>query len=120
MHKYHAVRSSMPEMDAGFAPVRLERHREGVSCKTTAAYTYDANGHKRWCIDCGAELGEEASWHPEGEGVPTWWVGLLIAMLAVIVFAVILMCVTWNSDAPFGVQPSSIPTTYGPPPTVVP
>lgn len=123
MTQYHRVRSSVPEVEAGFAPVRLERHRDGISCETAAAYTYDANGHKRWCIDCGVELGER-SWHPNGADVSNRSLGgALVALLLLLVLAGVLIwgSLAWKvlvGDTP--AVPVHTPTTYGPPPTVVP
>jgi hypothetical protein len=113
---YHRVRSSVPEQAAGFAPVVLEaaeRHRDGVSCQTTAAYTYDANGHKRWCIDCKTELGEEASWHPDGRDVPEWLIGAFIVLAALLAACLVVLFTLGPSDDDPG--PVHTPTTYGPP-----
>ncbi len=60
-----------------------DRHNEGMSCVNTAAYRYDANGHRIWCIDCGQEL-PEAAWHPDGADVPNWLIGTWIVGAAVI------------------------------------
>ena len=119
--RYHRVRTPIREQNAGFAAVVLEeakRHQNGISCRTPSAHKYDANGYKRWCIDCGAELGER-SHHPDGADVPAWGVGLFIFLLGLIVLTVVLLGAAWNGafDGPL---PTSTPTTYGPPPTVVP
>lgn len=122
MNQYHRVRSSSAEQAVGRAPVVLEaaaRHRDGVSCQTTIAYAYNANGHERWCIDCGVELGEQ-EWHPDGADVPSRWVGLLLLLLGLILMTVILLVASWNGVFDSGPLPTSTPTTYGPPPTVVP
>lgn len=118
--RYHRVRTPIREQNVGFAPVILEaadRHRDGVSCRTTAAYKYDANGYKRWCIDCGAELGEQA-YHPDGADVPTWWIGLFIFLVGLVVLVVVLLGAAWNG-AFDGPVPTSTPTTYGYPPSMV-
>jgi hypothetical protein len=60
-----------------------------MSCINPAAYTYDANGHQRWCSDCGAELGPEQSWHPDGGDVPWWAVAALAAAGVFVVLAVV-------------------------------
>lgn len=95
-----------------------QRHRDGMSCRTTAAYTYDANGRSRWCIDCGEPIGEEASWHPEGVDVPTPWIGVAITVLGLFLLGVILaLCGLSNDDPGPSGGPVVTPTTYGPPPT---
>jgi hypothetical protein len=87
-----------------------------MSCRTTTAYTYDANGRGRWCIDCGEPLGEEAAWHPDGADVPTPWVGVAIAILGLLVLLTIIASFGLTSDDP---NPMVTPTTYGPPTWVV-
>lgn len=118
--QFHRVRSSIPEIEAGFAPVRLERHRDGVSCQTPIAYTHDANGHKRWCIDCGAELGEQA-WHPNGADVSPRGVGLLfvvVGILLALLVSVVLAALVPAGDEP--VTPPRTPTTQNQPTAMVP
>lgn len=44
-----------------------ELHLEGFSCLTRVAFIYDANGYRRWCIDCGSELGRSAMQHETDE-----------------------------------------------------
>lgn len=112
--EYHRVRSSVPE----FAPVALEdarRHQDGVSCKRPAAYRYDANGHKRWCIDCDAPLGEEAAWHPNGADPPFWLLGLALVVFCLFVLLA-LLSVSSGNPGTRSPGPVSTPTTYGPPP----
>ncbi len=95
-----------------------ELHRDGFSCKTVAAYRYDANGHKRWCIDCGAELGER-SWDPDGAEVSNRWLGGLLAAAALIIFSIAVLLAVVLPFGPGSSAPVQIPTTYGPPSTVV-
>lgn len=103
-------------------PVNLanQRHRDGMSCKTVAAYRYDANGYKRWCIDCGVELGEQA-WHPDGADVGPRGIGAVFAGAGLI--AMLVLVILFGSAMTDGAGtpvPPHVPTTYGPPPTVVP
>lgn len=67
------------------------RHRDGFSCKTPVGYTYDANGHRRWCTDCGDELGEQA-WVEGGAEVPNWALGLVFVGLGLVLLAVVALC----------------------------
>lgn len=106
---------------AGFPPIvqaglAERRHEDGVSCVSTAAIRYDANGSGRWCVDCGAELGEQ-SWHPDGGEVPAWFLAVLLIVLAAIAglaFAMVFLTQPTNWETVPG--PSAVPTTYGPPP----
>lgn len=68
------------------APEKLA-HANGFSCRTPGAIRYDANGWRRWCIDCGAEVDEQA-YHPDGCDVG--WM-LRIALIAVIVVPIALV-----------------------------
>jgi len=95
-------------------------HRDGVSCGRHAAYVYDANGHGRWCIDCGAELGEQ-SWHPDGADVPSWAIGAAITLLGGILLVVVLLMALGGQGANrddrggTGGGATVLPSTYGPP-----
>jgi hypothetical protein len=93
----------------------VQRHRDGMSCKTVCAFNFDANGRKRWCVDCGAELGEQA-WHPNGDQVPHQFMGAALAVAALVVLLLfgIWFClnVPVDRDPTFHIQ---TPTTYGPP-----
>jgi hypothetical protein len=114
--EYHRIRRSIPERAAGFAPVTLEladaRHRDGMSCENPAAYNYDANGHQRWCIDCGKELGEQA-WASGGADVPPQFIGAVIYMVGLIgLMLLVLLGVSMASHNP---DPASTPTTYNQP-----
>ena len=118
--EYHRVRSSVPEIAAGFAPMRLEdaqRHRDGVSCRTTDASVIDPYGRERWCIDCNAPLGEEAAWHPDGIDVSDYVRGAFIVLIGVILLMLILLAVSYQPTTAPG--PMVTPTTYGPPTYVV-
>ena len=120
------------------------RHRSGMSCKTPAAYTYDASGHQRWCIDCKTEL-PERSWHEDGDDVSPRLIGLVCAALAVTALVVValmaLLSQGANGSAPGapthtptvlpspmphpdanwrGVQPRSLPRRTPSPTPVVP
>lgn len=96
-----------------------KRHRDGFSCKTAVAYTYDANGHRRWCIDCGTELGEQ-SWHPEGADVHPRINALVLALAMALVLCLAGLYLVTGGISAGPPVPSHTPTTYGPPPTVVP
>ena len=98
-----------------FTDLAEQRHRDGMSCKTVAAYRYDANGHQRWCIDCGAELGEQA-WHPNGEEVPHRFVGAALAIAGIVLLLLfgIWFCLNAPTDHD-RTSPFPTPTTYGPP-----
>lgn len=89
------------------------RHRDGVSCITTSTYTYDANGWRRWCSDCGAELGER-SWAENGLDVPRSAIGgavvLLILVLAVVAGLIIMGLSPANSPGPGGPTAPSVVT----------
>ena len=99
-----------------------ELHRDGRSCLTVGAYTYDANGYKRWCVDCGTELGEVA-YHEDGADVPPQWIGAAIAALAGLVLLVGIARARGghgtNSRGTGGIDGGvrGTPTTYGPPDT---
>lgn len=61
-------------------------HPTDRSCKTPAAFTYDANGYRRWCVNCGTELGEHAE--PVGSDYQAaTWVGILLLVLLVVAAA---------------------------------
>ncbi len=62
-----------------------------MSCKNPVAYKYDANGAKRWCVDCGAPLNDEQSWHPHGSEAPGWVVALIVFGLPAVVLTVIIL-----------------------------
>lgn len=84
------------------------------------AYIYDANGYKRWCIDCGTELtkvDEEASWVQGGADVPHWAIALAVIVLALILgMLLIVMGVLVSPSESSG--PRVTPTTYGYPSVV--
>lgn len=65
-------------------------HRDGFSCETPAAFNFDANGHGRWCVDCGAELGEQA-YHEDGADVGPRLLGLLLIVGALVVLGVVIV-----------------------------
>lgn len=98
------------------------RHRDGVSCINPAIYTFDANGHKRWCADCGAELGDR-SWHPDGEDVEAWVIAgaavaaaLLVGLLALLGY---LLAPPANQQPHPGTPGGPVaPSPYGPPPAL--
>jgi hypothetical protein len=106
------IRRSVPDLPI-VSPEAAERHRDGVSCIRPAAYVYDANGYKRWCVDCGAPLGEEASWHPEGMDASSGLLSALMVLAGLIV--VIVLAFVWISDARDDPGPMQTPTTYGQP-----
>jgi hypothetical protein len=83
------LRSSAPPAIPQIDPESAKaRHRDGMSCVTLPAYTYDANGHGRWCADCGAPLGEQ-SWVEGGADVPDWALGAVIAALGLVLALVV-------------------------------
>lgn len=98
-----------------------ERHRDGMSCLTTTAYVYDANGHGRWCIDCGAELNEQASWHPDGADVPGWALAAAVTIVSILLVLVgILMTLPdpGTNEEPWGGPGTGVvplPAPYGTP-----
>lgn len=96
-----------------------QRHRDGVSCGNPAAYIYDANGHGRWCINCRAELGEQA-WHPDGADVSPRGIGAVLAGAAFIAFLVLCLMFGYTLAGTDPPVPVHTPTTYSPPTTVVP
>jgi hypothetical protein len=83
---------------------------------TPAAYTYDANGHRRWCIDCGTELGEQA-WHADGEDVSPRVLGTIIAGFALVALLVVTVLCGLHVATGDDPGPEVTLTTYGPPPT---
>lgn len=91
-------------------------HRDGFSCKTPVSYVYDANGYRRWCIDCGDELGEQA-WHANGADVPSRVLGTIIAGFALVALLVITVLIGLRFTSDDDPGPRVTPTTYGPPPT---
>lgn len=101
-------------------PESAKSHANGFSCKTPEAYVYDANGHRRWCIDCRAELGE-VEWLEGGHDVPDWAIGAAFAVLGLVLLLVCLMLALAsppaNDGAPGGtLAPSrATPSPYGPP-----
>ena len=113
----HQTPSAIPNADSELAKTR---HRDGLSCDTPSAYVYDANGHKRWCIDCGTQLGEQA-YRPDGADVPHWALGAFIVGLTVLLLLVgIAMALGGhgtNSQDTGGIGGGvrATPTTYGPP-----
>ncbi len=96
-----------------------ERHRQGLSCITTPAVKYDANGWKRWCVDCDAQLGPVGDdgaleWVEGGLEVPEWAVlTFVVVWVTVVLMAVFLAFGPEMAQAP--VDPSNLPSTYGPP-----
>jgi hypothetical protein len=105
------VESTTPEAKA--------RHRDGMSCIDPIAYIYDANGRGRWCADCGAELGLEASWHPEGSDVSPLFIGFCIVVLAWVLGMVVALLVWGGPSSSSPDLPRATPTTYGPPPATM-
>lgn len=74
-------------------------HPSDRSCQTSVALIYDANGHRRWCIDCHAELGVP----PEVEGSDyraAAWVGILLLALVVVAIA---LAIHGRNDSGMGV-----------------
>lgn len=115
------VRRSQPPSIPPIDPDRAKaRHRDGMSCWTVGAYTYDANGYRRWCIDCGEPLGEQ-SWVEDGADVPNWLIGFVIAavgvLLALVVFLAALPPHGTNQEPPGGTGGGvrATPSPYGPP-----
>ncbi len=55
-----AFRAKLPDMARVLSAADLvagrRLHPDGMSCVTKTAYRYDANGHRRWCLDCGEPL----------------------------------------------------------------
>lgn len=97
-----------------------QRHRDGMSCVNPVAYNYDANGRQRWCSDCGAELGQDA--HVADPVLALQAQARLVgAAIAFVALVLLLAFAAWltPSSAP-ATGPVQTPTTYGPPPTVVP
>lgn len=93
------------------------KHRDGFSCRTRATYTYDANGHKRWCTDCGAELGEQAYVEHGGADVPGWAIGAVLALLGCALLAVVyLVCLAYRETNVDGLPgtPVGVHTTPAP------
>jgi hypothetical protein len=86
-----------------------ERHQAGMSCVNRVIYRYNANGHQRWCWDCGAKLGYDE---------PTRRVNWLLFLPFVLVFlfaAAFFLLV--NAGIVRDGDPVT-PTTYGPPSVV--
>lgn len=116
------LRHSIPPVPSPLnrVPDAQERHKQGFSCQTVCAYAFDANGFKRWCIDCEAPLGE-ASWAEGGHEMPTWASALVLVLagllLLVVVSLVYLSGRGANLDGTAGIAPGvrATPATYGPP-----
>lgn len=112
-----SVPPAMPTIDP---QVARDRHRDGMSCKTVATYVYDANGHQRWCSDCGTELGEQA-WVQGGAEVPrAWLIGAACLLVGVLLLVALLMALppsgaNQEDSGGIGGGPGATPTTYGPP-----
>ena len=103
------MRRSIPHVVPFETEESTQRHVDGISCRTTAAGVHDANGNGRWCVDCGTALGEEVSWHPDGQDVPPWFFALVGIGVALIVGAAIALAAYGRNSGPH-------PGTVGGPP----
>jgi hypothetical protein len=101
-----------PIIRGNVPPDKATKHQAGFSCITQAAYTYDANGHRRWCTDCGAELGV-----PEpvdavlAVQAQARLLGVALAFVGLILLLAFAAWLTPSGAAPSG--PVQTPTTYG-------
>lgn len=102
------IRGSVPPVSQA-----EQRHRDGMSCQNPLGYNYDANGHKRWCWDCGAELGVDAYRADPVLALQAQarLVGVAIAFVALVLLLVFAAWLTPSEASNPG--PVQIPTTYG-------
>lgn len=107
------MRRSIPTYVPLDDPAVTEMHRSGMSCKTPASYTYDANGHRRWCSDCGAELGRNVKLPADPATRRVNWVIGLSVLLAVLFAAAFFLLVNTGivrDGAPVTPSPTPAPT----------